>query len=61
LPIEGFSVAAGIPSTEKATEIIKGLTQVGIRHVAFKPGLLEGIQQVVSIAASNPNFPPSFI
>jgi fatty acid synthase subunit alpha, fungi type len=26
LPIEGFCVAAGIPSTEKAAEIIEGLT-----------------------------------
>jgi fatty acid synthase subunit alpha, fungi type len=57
LPIEGFCVAAGIPSTEKAVEIIDGLRQVGIKHVAFKPGSVEGIRQVVSIAATNPNFP----
>jgi hypothetical protein len=36
LPIEGFCVAAGIPSTEKAVEIIDGLKQAGIKHVAFK-------------------------
>jgi fatty acid synthase subunit alpha, fungi type len=57
LPIEGFCVAAGIPSTEKAVEIIDRLRQVGIKHVAFKPGSVEGIRQVVSIAATNPNFP----
>ncbi|KAJ7062697.1 hypothetical protein C8F01DRAFT_1281680, partial [Mycena amicta] len=53
LPIEGFCVAAGIPSTEKAAEIIAGLRDAGIRHVAFKPGSVEGIRQVVAIAASN--------
>ncbi|KAJ7067175.1 fatty acid synthase [Mycena amicta] len=57
LPIEGFCVAAGIPSTEKAAEIIAGLRDAGIRHVAFKPGSVEGIRQVVAIAASNPDFP----
>lgn len=57
LPIEGFCVAAGIPSTEKAAEIIEGLSNAGIKHVAFKPGSVEGIRQVVNIAASNPGFP----
>jgi fatty acid synthase subunit alpha len=57
LPIESFCVAAGIPRTEKAVEIIDGLRQAGIKHVAFKPGSVEGIWQVVSIAATNPNFP----
>ncbi|KAF7326260.1 Fatty acid synthase [Mycena kentingensis (nom. inval.)] len=57
LPIEGFCVAAGIPSTEKAAEIIGGLRDAGIRHVSFKPGSVEGIRQVVAIAASNPDFP----
>jgi fatty acid synthase subunit alpha len=57
LPIEGFCVAAGIPSTEKAAEMIEGLTQTGIKHVYFKPGSVDGIRQVVNIAASNPHFP----
>ncbi|EPQ52677.1 hypothetical protein GLOTRDRAFT_112049 [Gloeophyllum trabeum ATCC 11539] len=57
LPIEGFCVAAGIPSTEKAAEIIDGLKAAGIKHVAFKPGSVEGIRQVISIAAANPDFP----
>ncbi|KAJ7082229.1 acyl transferase domain-containing protein [Mycena belliarum] len=57
LPIEGFCVAAGISSTEKAAEIIAGLRDAGIRHVAFKPGSVEGIRQVVAIAAANPDFP----
>ncbi|KAJ6520570.1 hypothetical protein C8R45DRAFT_1058526 [Mycena sanguinolenta] len=57
LPIEGFCVAAGIPSPEKAAEIIEGLKSAGIRHVAFKPGSVEGIRQVVNIAGANPGFP----
>lgn len=57
LPIEGFCVAAGIPSSEKATEIITALRSAGIKHVAFKPGSVEGIRQVVNIAAANPDYP----
>ncbi|KZT29627.1 fatty acid synthase [Neolentinus lepideus HHB14362 ss-1] len=57
LPIEGFCVAAGIPTTEKAAEIIDGLKEAGIKHVAFKPGSVDGIRQVISIAAANPDFP----
>ena len=57
LPIEGFCVAAGIPTTEKAVEIIGGLRSAGIKHVAFKPGSIDGIRQVVNIAAANPDFP----
>ena len=57
LPIEGFCVAAGISTTEKAAEIINGLKSAGICHVAFKPGSVDGIRQVVNIAAANPDFP----
>ena len=57
VPIEGFCVAAGIPTTEKANEIIQGLEAVGIRHISFKPGSNDGIRQVVNIAAANPEFP----
>ena len=38
LPVEGLCCAAGIPSTEKAKEIIDGLRESGIKHVSFKPG-----------------------
>ena len=57
LPIEGFCVAAGISSTEKAAEIIGALQDAGIKHVAFKPGSVDGIHQVVAIAATNPDCP----
>ena len=57
LPVEGFCVAAGIPSTEKGAEIIAGLRTAGIKHVSFKPGSIDGIRQVVNIAVANPDFP----
>jgi len=33
------------------------LKAAGIRHHAFKPGSVDGIRQVVNIAAANPDFP----
>lgn len=57
IPVEGFCVAAGVPSTEKAADIIEGLQGAGVRHVSFKPGSIEGIRQVVNIAAAHPTFP----
>jgi fatty acid synthase subunit alpha len=57
LPVDGFCVAAGIPSTEKAAEIIDALKASGIKHVAFKPGSVDGLRQVVNIAKANPGFP----
>ena len=50
-------MAAGIPTTEKAAEIIDGLKNAGIEHVSFKPGSVDGISQVVNIAAANPDYP----
>ena len=57
LPVKGFCVSASTPTTEKAVEIIDGLKAAGIRHVAFKPGSVDGIRQVVNIARANPDFP----
>jgi fatty acid synthase subunit alpha len=57
VPIEGFTIAAGIPSLEKANEVIHALRSAGVRHVAFKPGSVEGILQVVSIANQNKDCP----
>jgi fatty acid synthase subunit alpha, fungi type len=57
LPVEGFCVAAGIPSPEKAAEIIADLKNAGVKHVAFKPGSVDGIRQVVTIATTHPDFP----
>jgi len=54
VPIEGLTIGAGVPSIEVANEYIETL---GIKHIAFKPGSIEAIQQVVNIAKANPHFP----
>ncbi|CAN9101418.1 beta subunit of fatty acid synthase [Alternaria alternata] len=54
VPIEGLTIGAGVPSIEVATEYIETL---GIKHIAFKPGSVEAIQQTINIAKANPTFP----
>ncbi|EPQ27448.1 uncharacterized protein PFL1_04986 [Pseudozyma flocculosa PF-1] len=56
IPCKGFTVAAGIPSTEKAKDIIDGLKAAGIEYVGFKPGNADGLRAVAAIAAANPDF-----
>ncbi|CEH12097.1 fatty acid synthase [Ceraceosorus bombacis] len=55
-PLQGFTCAAGIPSPEKAKEMIEGLQAAGLRHITFKPGSVDGIRQVCTIAEKNPTF-----
>ena len=47
LPMEGVCVAAGVPSLDVANEVLENLQNAGIRHVAFKPGSIETIRQVM--------------
>ena len=54
VPIEGLTIGAGVPSIEVANEYIETL---GIKHISFKPGSMEAVQQVVNIAKANPHFP----
>ncbi|KAJ5469421.1 Fatty acid synthase subunit beta [Penicillium diatomitis] len=54
VPIEGLTIGAGVPSIEVANEYIETL---GIKHIAFKPGSGDAIQQVINIAKANPKFP----
>jgi fatty acid synthase subunit beta, fungi type len=54
VPIEGLTIGAGVPSIEVANEYIETL---GIKHISFKPGSVEAIQQVINIAKANPMFP----
>ena len=54
VPIEGLTIGAGVPSIEVAQEYIDTL---GIKHIAFKPGSMDAIQQVINIAKANPTFP----
>lgn len=54
VPIEGLTIGAGVPSIEIANEYIETL---GVKHIAFKPGSVEAIQQVINVAKANPHFP----
>ena len=54
VPIEGLTIGAGVPSIEVAQEYIDTL---GIKHISFKPGSMDAIQQVINIAKANSAFP----
>lgn len=54
VPIAGLTIGAGVPSIEVANEYVETL---GIKHIAFKPGSVDAIQQVINIAKANPKFP----
>ncbi|WP_084351012.1 type I polyketide synthase [Millisia brevis] len=56
-PFDGVVVTAGIPELEEAVELIAELTEVGITHVAFKPGTVAQIKAVLRIAAEVPDYP----
>ena len=54
LPIDGITLGAGVPSLDVATDYIRNL---GLKHIAFKPGMVDTIQDVINIAKANPSFP----
>lgn len=56
-PLDGVIVTAGIPELEEAVALIEELTEVGISHVAFKPGTVAQIRAVLRIADSVPGYP----
>jgi fatty acid synthase subunit beta len=56
-PIDGLTVAAGVPSFENGCEIVESLREAGLRHVAFKPGSVESIHEVIRIARACPRMP----
>ena len=54
VPIEGLTIGAGVPSIEVANEYVE---TIGLKHISFKPGSIDAIQQVINIAEANPTFP----
>ena len=56
-PIDGVCIAAGVPSIENSNEILAQFREAGLRHVAFKPGSMDSIRQVIAIAEANPETP----
>ena len=57
VPFDGVIVTAGIPELDESVALIEELTEVGLRHVSFKPGTVAQIRQVVRIAAEVPHMP----
>jgi fatty acid synthase subunit beta len=49
-PIESVTIAAGIPTPDKAAVILSQLQAAGIRFVSFKPGSANAIRSVVALA-----------
>ncbi|MFE4463246.1 fatty acid synthase subunit beta domain-containing protein, partial [Nocardia tengchongensis] len=56
-PLDGVIVTAGIPELEEAVGLIEELSEVGITHVAFKPGTVAQIRAVLRIADAVPGYP----
>ena len=57
VPIEGITIAAGVPSMDKAKEYIAGFSSAGVKHISFKPGAESSIKQVIAIAEEHPDVP----
>ncbi|MDO4887377.1 MAG: DUF1729 domain-containing protein [Actinomycetaceae bacterium] len=49
-PIDGVVISAGIPELEEAIELVDRLRSEGFPYIAFKPGTVDQIRQVVAIA-----------
>lgn len=53
-PIQSLTIGAGVPSLEVATEYIE---ELGLTHLGLKPGSVEAINSVITIAKAHPTFP----
>ena len=51
-PIDGVVVSAGIPEFDEAVQLVRTLNKDGFPYVAFKPGTVDQIRQVLRIAAA---------
>ncbi|WP_182050394.1 type I polyketide synthase [Changpingibacter yushuensis] len=56
-PLDGVTISAGIPDLEEAVELIKRLRGEGFPYVAFKPGTVDQIRQVLAIARASAGLP----
>jgi fatty acid synthase subunit beta len=52
--IDGITLGAGVPSLDIATGYIE---ELGLKHISFKPGNIDAIQAVITIAKAHPKFP----
>eukprot|EP00940_MAST-03C_sp_MAST-3C-sp2_P000932 g932.t1 len=60
-PILGITIGAGVPSHDRAMDILKHLSSAGISQISFKPGSISAIRSVVSIARASPSSKHIFI
>ncbi|MGB6243933.1 fatty acid synthase subunit beta domain-containing protein, partial [Gordonia sp. (in: high G+C Gram-positive bacteria)] len=56
-PFDGVIITAGIPELDEAVDLVHEFTEAGLHYVAFKPGTVDQIRQVVRIALQVPHFP----
>ncbi|WP_370511212.1 fatty acid synthase subunit beta domain-containing protein [Corynebacterium sp. SY003] len=56
-PINGIVISAGIPDKDEAVALLRDLRARGFSWIAFKPGAITQIQQVIAIAKATPELP----
>ncbi|QQM68212.1 type I polyketide synthase [Actinomyces weissii] len=56
-PVDGVVVSAGVPELEEAVGLLRRLQAEGFPYVAFKPGTVDQIRQVLAIAQAVPDSP----
>ncbi|SPT54031.1 3-oxoacyl-[acyl-carrier-protein] synthase 2 [Actinomyces bovis] len=56
-PVDGIVVSAGIPELDEAVALLKRFHAEGFPYVAFKPGTVDQIRQVLAIAKQVPDAP----
>lgn len=49
-PLDGVVISAGIPELDEAVDLVNDLQAAGFPYIAFKPGTVDQIRQVVAIA-----------
>ena len=54
-PFESITVAAGVPTPEKATELMDQVRAAGLGYVAFKPGSIDSIYDTIAVANEHPD------
>ena len=56
-PVDGVVISAGIPELDEAVSLLARLHAEGFPYVAFKPGTVDQIRQVIAIAKAVPDSP----
>lgn len=56
-PIEGLTVAGGVPSVDEALALIRRIQTAKLQHISFKPSSAKAMLQIVEIAKLVPDFP----